>query len=144
MKTTLDRFELEKLNACEDGYNTFVRAHGDNKVTLSQALESNGWDDIWWYISNAYGEFSEQQKKELHLLGCDWALTSIDNFEREFPDDERPRKAIEAKKLWLDGKITDQELAAARSAAWSAESAAMEKFTSELMQLFKLWEGKQA
>ena len=124
--------------------------------------------DIWWYISEAYGEFSEQQKKDLHLLGCDWALTSIDNFEKEFPGDDRPRKAIEAKKLWLDGKVTDEELSAAgsaaraaawsaaRSAAWSAawsarsaaesaarsaaESAAMEKFASELMQLFKSWE----
>jgi hypothetical protein len=34
--------------------------------------------------------------------------------------DERSRRAIEVKELWIDGKATDAELDAARSAAWSA------------------------
>jgi len=34
--------------------------------------------------------------------------------------DPRSLRAIEIKKLWLDGKATDEELKAARDAAWNA------------------------
>ena len=63
-----------------------------------------------------------------HRLSCVFALSCINNFEKEYPEDKRPREAIEAKLLWIDGKISIDELSAAesaaRSAARSAESAA--------------------
>lgn len=55
-----------------------------------------------------------------HELGVVFALSCIDNFEKEYPDDKRPRQAIEAKQKWLRGEITERDLAAAESAAWSA------------------------
>jgi hypothetical protein len=39
-------------------------------------------------------------------------------------DDPRSRKAVETKELWLTGKATDSELAAAWDAAWDASGAA--------------------
>ena len=57
----------------------------------------------------------------------------IDNFEKEYPKDDRPRKAIETAKEWLENKndsaARSAELAAsaaksAESAAWSAASSA--------------------
>ncbi len=120
MKTTLNKYELKKLKACSDAYKTFIDANGDKTVTLSQALESNGWDDIWWFISEAYDQFTQDQKNQLQLLGCDWAENCLANFEKEFPNDDRPRKAIEAKRKYINGEISEEKL----SAAWSVRSAA--------------------
>jgi len=39
--------------------------------------------------------------KKLHLLACDFAENSLSKFEKIYPDDNRPRKAIEIKKLWM-------------------------------------------
>ena len=47
----------------------------------------------------------------------------LKNFEKEFPDDKRPRKAIEAAKKWLKEPTKENE-SAAESAVWSAGSAA--------------------
>ena len=59
-------------------------------------------------------------EKELHLLGCDIAESVLHIFEAKYPGDKRPRKAIEAKRLWVTGKISDEKLAATRAAAWAA------------------------
>ena len=60
----------------------------------------------------------------LHEAACDIAEDVLPIFEKEFPGDKRPRLAIEAKRKWLKGEITDTELAAARDAAWDAARAA--------------------
>ena len=61
------------------------------------------------------------------------ARSVLPNFESVFPDDNRPRKAIETRERWIldPNSVTDIELEsvrlaarlAARSAAWSARSA---------------------
>ncbi len=62
--------------------------------------------------------------RQLHEAAIRIALDVLPVYETLYPEDERPRKAIETKQLWLDGKATDQELdaarAAARAAAWDA------------------------
>ena len=155
MKTFTNKTELKNLNACEDGYKTFIETHGDNDAKLSQYLESNGWGDVWWLISESYDQFSEGQKKDLILLGCEYALSCIESFGEEFPEDKRPRLAIEASISFANGEITKEELNSARSAAWSAarsaawsaaESArsaawaAWSKNKKMLMDLFLKWE----
>jgi len=54
------------------------------------------------------------------LWACDMAEDVLPIFEREYPDDMRPRNAIQAGRDYADGKIT----AAARDAAWAAAWAA--------------------
>ena len=69
-------------------------------------------------------------EKRLHLLACDFAESVLPIFEAQYPYDKRPRAAIEAKRRWVAGEITDEELAAAwaaardagRAAAWDAAS----------------------
>ena len=124
MKISTNEAELKKLNACKSSYDVFVEAHGDDDALLSECLTSNGWDDVWWLISAAYGDFSEQQKKELHLLGCDWAESCLINFESVYPNDKRPRQVIQAKRDYLEGIMTLDGLEAVKSAEWSAELAA--------------------
>ena len=117
MKLSTNKKELKDLSACLSGYKTFIEAHGDKDATLSQCLSSNGWDDVWWLISETFDQFSDQQKVDLRLLGCEYALSSIDNFEKEFPEDKRPRLAIEAAVAFARGEITQEELSVASSAA---------------------------
>lgn len=73
---------------------------------------------------------------ELHKLSVKFAYDCLDNFEKLYPDDKRPRQAIEAKEAWIRGEISDKELDTARStavstarstansAAWSAANSA--------------------
>jgi len=53
------------------------------------------------------GIFSD---RTLYLMACDFAYSTLHIFEKEFPNDKRPRLAIEARLDWLEGKITDKEL----------------------------------
>ena len=70
-------------------------------------------------------------KKDSVALAIFAAELVIDNFEKEYPEDKRPREAIEAAKKWLKNPVAKNESAAwsaaenaAWSAAWSAWSAA--------------------
>jgi len=45
-------------------------------------------------------------------------------YEKAYPDDNRPRKAIEIARRFANGEATKNELAAARAAAWAAAGAA--------------------
>jgi hypothetical protein len=50
--------------------------------------------------------------------------TVLPIFEREYPNDKRPRNAIETARRYANGEATDEELAAARDAVWAAAWAA--------------------
>lgn len=54
--------------------------------------------------------------RTLHEFAC-WSAEQTVHL---CGDDPRPKAAIQAKRDWLDGKITDKELAAARAAAGDA------------------------
>jgi hypothetical protein len=64
---------------------------------------------------------------DLHAIGL-YAASKIalPIWLKYYPDDNRPAEAIRIKKLWLKGKATDVELAAARAAARDAAWAAAE------------------
>ena len=66
-------------------------------------------------------------EKTLHRLAVKFAYSCLDHFEKQYPHDHRPRKAIEAKEAWIKGDITAKQLsAAAESAAESAVRSAAE------------------
>ena len=60
----------------------------------------------------------------LHTLAYKSTLRVVGNFEKLYSNDDRPRKAIDAKIGFIEGKITKEELSAARSAARSAAESA--------------------
>ena len=45
--------------------------------------------------------------KTLHLLACDFAESVLPIFEKKYPEDNRPRRAIEVKRLWIDEEYKD-------------------------------------
>ena len=60
----------------------------------------------------------------LHEFGYQCAEHVLHFFEREFPNDLMPREAIEAKRKWVRGEITNKELEASKNAAWEAHATA--------------------
>jgi len=63
-------------------------------------------------------------EKTARLFAADCAERVLPIFEREYPDDDRPRKAIQAARDFVDGKISRDELYAAGEAGYVAASAA--------------------
>jgi hypothetical protein len=62
--------------------------------------------------------------RELRLFAADCAERVLYIFEKHYPKDDRPRKAIQAARDFADGKIDAAAWAAARAAAWDAARAA--------------------
>lgn len=64
---------------------------------------------------------SKVEQKKLAIWAADCASRVLRNFEKKYPKDKRPRKAIAACRAWARGKISVGE---ARKAAWAAHAAA--------------------
>jgi hypothetical protein len=89
---------------------TMVAHEDDDKVAVESARllrPMPNWDD-----------------KTLRLFACRVAEDVLPLFERQCPDDDRPRKAIEVMRRYANGEVTGEERAAARAAAWAAAWAA--------------------
>jgi hypothetical protein len=83
-------------------------------------LDISNEDKMWALLHNEF--LSDRQ---MHLFACEVAEKALVT-EREAGREPDPRSwaAIEAKRAWVYGKITNGELAAAREAAWAAARAA--------------------
>ena len=62
--------------------------------------------------------------KTLRLYAADCAERVVSLYEKDYPTDTRPRKAIQAARDFANGKITAEELNAAANAAYAAACAA--------------------
>lgn len=120
---TLATFTLASLKArkaCESGYQTLVASlpsgfPEDQPINLLSALNSNAIQDVFWALRAVEQDLSSI----LGPLSADIAEAVLPLFEKAYPDDDRPRKAIEA------ARSGDSELAASRAdAAYAAYAAA--------------------
>jgi hypothetical protein len=93
----------------------------DEPLELRTILESNGIDDTLWAFRAVEGK-----DKEIRLFATDCAEMVLPIYEKQYPNDNRPRKAIQAARDYANGLISAKEFAAARAAAWAAASAAMD------------------
>ena len=93
-----------------------VQITGDDKITSEHMALIRVW------------KWTEKDSVALAIYASE---TVIENFEKQFPNDKRPREAIEAAKAWITNPCESTESAAwsaarsaesAKSAAWSAES----------------------
>ena len=118
LSTTLSA--LKVANACQPRYRHLYGSLGglkkygkDTPVTYLQILELNGLEDCLWALAHG--------NDEALLLMRLWAL---DCAERVQHHSEAAQKCNAITRLFLSGKATPEELAAARAAAWAAWSAA--------------------
>ena len=61
--------------------------------------------------------------KVLRLFACDCAEHVLHIYEGKYPDDPRPRRAIETARHYVDGRASDDELRTAKAAADAADAA---------------------
>ena len=111
----------------------------DAPIPLTLVIEHSGIADAIWALRCTV----EPSERLARLFACDCAERVLDLFERQFPDDARPRQAIETARRFAMGEASAEELAraaeaaradvaraaasaAAWSAAWSARVAAWE------------------
>lgn len=125
MPTTSFRL-LHDAGACKERYRFLAKALGGIKaygvntpITLLQILDINGLDDALWALRAC-----PDSDTFARLLACDYAEHVLRIFETQYPDDDRPRKAIAVSRRYARGEATDAELSAARAAAGYAAGAA--------------------
>ena len=110
---------LEKNGACSEAFEMVK----DKKWTMKQAwYNSPRADWMMWLYSKR-----KPVKKKAVMVAIYSARLSLKDFENKYPDDKRPRQAIEAAETVLkkDNKETrSAALSAARSAALSAARSA--------------------
>lgn len=130
LTTTLS--QLRKAHACVDGYNRLVRAlqgkpftsedeertthlrfTHKGEIPLSFILEANGLDDALWAL-----RASNYTERDARLLAVAFAR----DVERLMPEASRP--TLDVAERFANGQATAQELAKARSVAYSAAYAA--------------------
>ena len=122
MQTTLNK--IKDHSPCEDGWkkllNNLNKTQADDEVLeLRTILESNGLNDTIWAFRAVEGK-----DKEIRLFAADCAEMVLPIYEKDYPDDKRPRLAIQAARDYANGLITLEQLTSASDAAAAAWGAA--------------------
>ena len=128
MQTTFRR--LEEAGACKERYLFLAKNLGgikkygkDTPITLKQILDINGLDDALWALRAC-----NDAEKFSRLLACDYAERVLSIWEAQYPEDDRPRKAIEVSRKYAMGEATEEDLYVARIVARDAACAAWHAF----------------
>jgi hypothetical protein len=121
--------DTEMPELCERGMHGSRRAIGALKYAPGPVVcRVRIWGDVLEGEDKLVGRHREvlwmaDATEALHRMAC-WSVRHTPLLDgRKVWDllaDERSRRAVEVKELWLDGKATDSELAAASAAAWDA------------------------
>lgn len=121
-KITTTLAKIRAASPCEYGYKKLVKSLGgvrkygkDTPITFRQIYEINGYQDTFWCLRTI--------DKEHHGLLRHFACDCADDV-RHLLDDKRSLKAIKVARRYADGLANDEELQAARDAAWAATRAA--------------------
>ena len=118
------------LVACRNGYHVMEIKdilHWEGKVLVEVEVRGDKLQDGNKTIvqqARVLRIVEEWNEKNQHLFAADCASHVLSLFEIRYPDDYRPRKAIEAAQKYANGQISREELDAAWDAAWAARDAA--------------------
>ena len=115
---TITKEWLKKKGACRDGVQWFLaQEETSTKSILLKLHKENRTGDALWVIHNT------MNKKQSVQLAVFLARLCLEIFEKQAPEDDRPRKAIEAAEVYLKNPCYRTKTAA-RSASSAARSAA--------------------
>ena len=113
---------LRDNRACSPGYEWFlVCGEIEHDAVINKLMAENHHDWANWLIVRL---MTNDQRISYAIFSAEMV---IDNYENVYPEDERPRKAIEAARNYIKNKTKENKsaaLAAGLSAALAAESAA--------------------
>jgi hypothetical protein len=124
LTTTLNL--LHKVAVCQARYKVLVSALGidylkDQEISLLTILETNGINDALWALRAT----TQDCEKVARLMAADFAELALPEWLKYYPNDDRPRLAIQAARDFANGVINNAQRAAAESAAASAAWAAV-------------------
>ena len=111
-----------------------INLFGERKeVSLKEALltQEIPYDDRTWLARKALPSAENHRIWRLWGIACAESVLHI--FEKNNPKDDRPRKCIEAAKAFIDGKISEDELEIARSAASAAYASAADAAANDAL-----------
>jgi len=133
LTTTLTK--IREHGPCADGWKKLLDGLGVKRTNkkplpLERILEINGLDDALWALRAVDGH-----DNAIRLYACYCAKYVIDIYEKKYPNEKRPRNAIETAEKFAHGNVTKDELAAARAAA---RDAARDDFRKEFIRLCRL------
>ena len=110
---------LVKAGACSEGLE-YARKFSSFQECWD-ACENPEW--LFWWIGKCIGN-SRNSRKALVRCSCEMAQFVLPIFEKEYPKDRRPRKAIKTALAWTEGKASLEEVRKAARAANAACDAA--------------------
>ena len=91
----------------------------NERITLKSILESEIPDTHkWWFVIRKLA--TKEQRKRIAIKLAEMVLPI---YEKDYPDDKRPREGIKAAKDYLKGKISKAELMEKKEAAYVAADA---------------------
>ena len=109
---------LKSLNACQSGINLVATYPDKDHEAVIRRLVA---DDHWCYANWLLPRLMDYRGYVSYAVYAAELVLPI--WEKKYPDDKRPHKAIEAMKRCIDDPSDENKAAAARSAAWAAEAA---------------------
>jgi hypothetical protein len=112
---------LKSLCPCEGRYKHYLKHYSDWQGTLEEFLDLSELthDDKKWVFVRSI------EKDRLRLVAADFAERVLHIYESKYPNDDRPRKAIEAARSGDKNAAADADAAdAAAAAAYAAAAAA--------------------
>lgn len=94
--------DIKNFDLCPSRLENYLKYYNDFEGTLKEfiLLEKINISDIVWTLTKS----NVLNKKELVLLSIYFAFDVLKIYENIYPDDNRPRKAIEAAQTYLDIK----------------------------------------
>ncbi len=114
-------------------------SHGrDNPVSLEVVLDVAGLDAATWTLQCLSPGQAADRDRIARLFAADCAEMVLGLFERERPDDARPREAIAMTRRRAAGEVSAEDLAAAESAAESA-AASVERDAAAAAAVAAAW-----
>ena len=119
MKKTITANWLNEINACSDAVEAFKNQKETNPVKVVQgAMKIDRFNWANWLIVRL---MDRKQKIQYAIFAAE---SVIDIFEKKYPNDDRPRNAIEAAKKVLEKDSKKNRDAAAYADAADAAAAA--------------------
>lgn len=123
METTFEK--IKEHLPCEDGWRKLLGYYNPTslkeKITIEEIIKSNGIKDAVWALRCIE---NKEQSKKVYFFCADVAESVLHIFENKYENDNRPRKVIEAIRLFIDDEISISELKTAADAAATAAAAA--------------------
>jgi len=115
---------LTEWNACKEGLEAFKAQTETDGIKIIEAIIKTGDDEkIEWGNWLIVRMMDKKQKIQYAVFAAEQVL---EIFEKKYPEDKRPRKAIEAAKKCIENDTEENYIAArvvASDAAWAARAA---------------------